>query len=168
MRALSPSSRIESDLGPDPAAPELPPYITESSIYIARKSAGFAPARVNVGPIRAYGRDSKAFRNPRVAPGEGSVLFSAVFSINSYVVFAHDLETGQNKDIGAAVEWCVEWGGSRNGSVLTQRRYISENGIKHRCYAWSAPGNEAALADECEYFDELASAWSHNNGGICS
>jgi hypothetical protein len=44
---------IEKDLGPDPAAPEVAPYITESSIYIARKSGGFAPVRVNVGPIRS-------------------------------------------------------------------------------------------------------------------
>ncbi len=124
---------IDKDLGTDPAAPEVEPFITESSIYIARRSAGLAPVRVNVGPIRAYGRDLKAFRNPRVAPGEGSIIFNGVISINSYEVFAHDLKTGQNKDIGGAVEWCVEWGGSRSGSVLMQRRYISENVIKLHC-----------------------------------
>jgi hypothetical protein len=158
---------IEKDLGPDPAAPEVAPYITESSIYIARKSGGFAPVRVNVGPIRSYERDWNVYRNPRVTRDIGSVLFGVPVAITYDEVFAHDLKTGQNKDIGGAVEWCVEWGGPRSGSVLTQRRYITEFGIKHHCYAWSPSGSETVLADECEHFGELASAWSHNNAGSC-
>jgi hypothetical protein len=122
--------------------------------------------RVNVGPIRSYERDLKVFRNPPVAPGEGSIIFNGVISINSYEIFAHNLKTGQNRDIGGAVEWCLEWGGSRNGSVLMQRRHISENGFKYHWYAWSAPGNETVLADECEYFDELASAWGGVKGFV--
>jgi hypothetical protein len=163
---------IESDLGPDPAAPELPPYITESSIYIARKSAGFAPELINVGTIRASGTEQKAFRNPQVAPGEGSVLFAVQLTINASEVFAHDLKTGQNTDIGAAGAFCVEWDGRHSGSVLTQRSYVSFDSvdgsaaIKHHCYLWSGPGDETVLG-ECEYFRELAAAWSHSDGGSC-
>lgn len=161
---------IETSQPPDSFSPDGEPFITASSIYIAQRSTGFAPVRVNVGPIRSYGRDWNVYRSPRVTRDIGSVLFGVPVAITYDEVFAHDLKTGQNKDIGGAVEWCVEWGGPRSGSVLMQRRYLSEKGVQgvqHRCYVSSGPGNETALADECEYFEELASAWSHNNGGSC-
>ena len=158
---------IERAKEPDAFTPDGEPFITSSSIYIARRSAGFAPVRINVGPIRSYARDWNVYRHPRVAPGAVSVFFGVPVSITEDEIFSHDLKTGQNRDIGGAIEFCVEWGGSRNGSVLTQRRYLTELGVKHHCYEWTGPGNETVLADECEYFDELASAWSHNNGGSC-
>jgi hypothetical protein len=158
---------IEASLPPDPNDLDREPFITASSIYIARRSGGFAPVRLDVGTIRAYGRDWNVFRNPRVAPGAASVLFGVPVSITSDEVFAYDLKTGRNTDIGGAAEWCVEWGGPHSGSILMKRRYISDSVIKHRCYVWSGPGDEKALADECEHFGELASAWSHNNGGSC-
>jgi hypothetical protein len=120
------------------------------------------------GQFEHTGRDWNVYRNPRVAPGAGSVLFGVPVSITSDEVFSHDLKTGANRDIGGAINFCVEWGGSHSGSVLTQRRYISESVVKYHCYLWSSPGNETVLADECEFFDELAAAWSHNNGGSCN
>jgi hypothetical protein len=153
---------------PDSFNPGGDPFITSSSIYLARRSDGFAPTRIDLGPLRSFGRDWRVARHPRVAPNEISIFFGVPVSTTSDELFVHDLVTGENRDLGGAVEFCVEWGGPRGGSVLLARRQLSERGLTRRCLVSSRPGDEVVIADECEFFDELAAAWSRNNAGTCS
>ena len=153
------------ELGRDPDGEG--PFIMASAVYIARRANDFAPVRIDLGPIQADGREWVIFRHPRVSPEEDSVVFGIPSSITSEAVFSHAVTTGENRTVGRAVFFCVEWGGRSNGSVLMQRRYISSSVIKHRCYAWSRSGGEKVVAEDCEDFDGFASTWSRDDGGLC-
>jgi hypothetical protein len=147
---------------------ESGPLILASTIYVARRSEGFVPVRLEIKPVRLYDRDWQVLRAPRVLPDGETVVFVVPHSITSGALFAHDLKTAITREVAdGVVAFCIAWGGPRVGTILTQRRRIIDLQPRYQCYAKDPSGSEVRIAEECELFDDFSRTWSQAEGGSC-
>lgn len=122
------------------------PVIGASTIYIARKSSGFVPARIGVSHVEAGGRDWSAFRFPSVSPDRRHVFFFPVIGAGApFVIFAYDLATQKAEEVGPGIGYCTVWRGRDAGSIWVWR-YLAPPDEAGECYVKAPRGRERAAS----------------------
>ena len=69
--------------------------IEKSSVYIARRAAGFVPALVASKPIKIHGRSWSIFRGPNLSPDGNTLYFGVPDSMVSSTIISRTLSDGQ-------------------------------------------------------------------------
>ena len=140
------------------------PFILASTLYVARRNEEFVPVRIALKVLRIEGRDWKVFRKPKVLPDMQSVIFNVPTSMTSYDLFAYLLKTGLITRIGDAIDYCVQWGGEKSGTILMQQR----RAFVYQCCT-RAPGKGGVhVVEGCGDFEKSMHEWNSLNGGRCN
>jgi hypothetical protein len=133
------------------------PFVLASTIYIARASDHFRPAKVPLSNVRVADakRDWQAFRYPSVSPNGSLVFFFAQTSIaTGGTIFAYDLGKARLGELGQAINWCTVWKGPSSGSILVwERRYtggVDREPYDYLCFI-RAPGRKDTPAACSEF-----------------
>jgi len=155
---------------PNPYAIE--PFIEQSTIFVASRSAGFKPVRVDFEPPEVDGRHWNVFRTPRVSPDLHTVYFLIPAAGTSWFLMSAPISGGPAKPITWVEDYCVIWGGVHPGDLLAVIRGEppdAARGVAHLYYHYSASGAEELIGnrESSGGFEDVARAWTHKYGGAC-
>jgi len=177
---VSPDGRVIAFIAIEKAEPPTPaergPFIEESTAYIAWKSDYFKPVPLHLKPVSIDGNQWRVFRQPSVSPDLHTVYFLIPDTMTTWRLMSRSLSGGPLKTVGDVMTYCVIWGGSRSGDLLTMIRQDPgpshpASGVTYPCYLSGAPGDRTMIADgvsqSCWAFGDFASRWSGKRGGAC-
>lgn len=151
-----------TDSGPNP-------FIVESSLYIARKTERFRPARVNLKEIVVDGKPWKIVRYPSVSPDLSKVYFSVPYTMKDWKLMSVSLPDGANIAISDEVTYCIVWGGHYSGDLLLLRNVYEPTNEGLFCFRRDGAGAQIRIDDpDCIGFAGFAARWSRERGGACT
>jgi hypothetical protein len=149
----------------------LAPFIEASTIFVASRSARFAPVRVAIEPPKIDGRIWKVFHAPVLSPGRDTVYFLVPAAGTSWFLMSAPVTGGAALPINYVEAYCVLWGGKDSGALLFMARQMGSGaqGVTHSYYFYKHSGGtvKVGMPDEGRYFGEFARRWIRERGGTC-
>jgi len=145
------------------------PLITKSSIYVARRTEGFAPKRVDVARVVLEGEAWHVLRLPSVSQDGRTLYFFVPVSIKDWTLLSMDLPNGRPKTIENAISYCVIWGGEHSGDLLLEK-FVYEPRDEGLVVFWrgrAGATNRLGVPNHTA-FQDLAAQWSTARGGRCT
>lgn len=94
---------------------EQEPLIERSSVYIARKAAGFAPVLAFAQPITIDGRAWSVFRAPSLSSDGRHLYVGVPFTMTTWKIVDVSLSDGSYQIVANATDYCVIWNGAHWG-----------------------------------------------------
>ncbi len=145
------------------------PFITASTIFVARKDRGFVPLEISPIIPRFRQMDWKVVREPRVAQDGNTVYFTVPVAATYWALLSYDIRLRKTNFIADVVSYCSVWRGRDAGSLLFQTRSLTPSAmfVTHECSARDKRGNQSRLSADCEDFEAVAREWSGKSGGWC-
>lgn len=143
------------------------PFVLTSTLYVARRNDDFIPVRIALKVLKIDERDWQVFLKPKVLPDGETVIFNVPTSMTSYDLFAYHLKTGLISQVGDTIDYCVQWGGEKSGTILMQRRRWIADKFVFQCCTRSLGKGDAQVFPGCEDFEESMKDWGQAHEGIC-
>lgn len=143
----------------------------QTSVYVARRSNGFAPELVFSTRIKIAGLVWQVFRNPSLSPNRQILYFSIPYTMTTSKLFSFRLDSRQFRVVGDITSYCTIWRGRYSGDQLLQKRRLPSDpneGIIYACYLRTKVGGIAKVKERCEGFERFADLWTAAQGGSCT
>jgi hypothetical protein len=132
------------------------PFVTKSTVYVARRETGFRPETASSDTAPS----GFSYRFPKVLSDRKTVIVGLPTSATSMTLEAIKPNRQNIRLAQSVVRFCSIWNGPHRGEIIAQQRVLLDDSVGARCIHIGVGGKPFEVPIDCSHFVAASEAWS--------